>query len=226
MISPEALEFATRLHRAFNSRREELLARRARAPGSHRSWRAAAVSLARRRVYARTIGALRRPRRILNDRRVEITGPVERKMMINALNSGARVFMADLEDSLSPTWDNVVDGQRESVRRGSAHAVARHPGRKAVSPERDDRDARRAAARMAHGRVARARRRRADLGEPVRLRCLLLQQRASADRARHRDRTSICRSSRVISKRGSGTMSSIARRTSSAFRAERSAPRC
>lgn len=47
----------------------------------------------------------------LQDRRVEITGPVERKMMINALNSGAKVFMADFEDSLSPTWNNVLDGQ-------------------------------------------------------------------------------------------------------------------
>ena len=47
----------------------------------------------------------------LRDRRVEITGPVERKMMINALNSGAHVFMADFEDANSPTWANVVDGQ-------------------------------------------------------------------------------------------------------------------
>ena len=46
-----------------------------------------------------------------DDRRVEITGPAEPKMMINALNSGARVFMADLEDSLSPTWANVIGGQ-------------------------------------------------------------------------------------------------------------------
>ncbi|MEO5841572.1 MAG: malate synthase A [Acidimicrobiales bacterium] len=56
----------------------------------------------------------------LQDRRVEITGPVERKMMINALNSGARVFMADFEDSNSPTWDNVVQGQinvRDAYRR-------------------------------------------------------------------------------------------------------------
>jgi malate synthase len=56
----------------------------------------------------------------LDDRRVEITGPAEPKMMINALNSGARVFMADLEDSLSPTWVNVVGGQaalRAAVRR-------------------------------------------------------------------------------------------------------------
>ena len=56
----------------------------------------------------------------LDDRRVEITGPVERKMMINALNSGARVFMADFEDASSPTWTNVVEGQRnvrDAVRR-------------------------------------------------------------------------------------------------------------
>jgi len=56
----------------------------------------------------------------LQDRRVEITGPTERKMIINALNSGARMFMADCEDSLSPGWDNVIDGQtnlRDAVRR-------------------------------------------------------------------------------------------------------------
>ena len=47
----------------------------------------------------------------LQDRRVEITGPTERKMVINALNSGAKVFMADFEDSMSPTWDNVVKGR-------------------------------------------------------------------------------------------------------------------
>ena len=60
----------------------------------------------------------------LQDRRVEITGPVERKMMINALNSGASVFMADFEDSLSPTWTNVVEGQAnlmDAVRREIAY---------------------------------------------------------------------------------------------------------
>ena len=46
------------------------------------------------------------------DRRVEITGPVDRKMVINALNSGARVFMADFEDANSPTWENCIEGQR------------------------------------------------------------------------------------------------------------------
>src|SRR5213078_4937565 len=56
----------------------------------------------------------------LLDRRVEITGPVDRKMIINALNSGASVFMADFEDSNSPTWENNIEGQlnlRDTVRR-------------------------------------------------------------------------------------------------------------
>src|SRR5207237_971055 len=56
----------------------------------------------------------------LRDRRVEITGPVDRKMIINALNSGASVFMADFEDSNSPTWQNNIEGQlnlRDAVRR-------------------------------------------------------------------------------------------------------------
>src|SRR5690606_31486955 len=47
----------------------------------------------------------------LQDRRVEITGPVDRKMIVNALNSGAKVFMADFEDATSPTWANLIDGQ-------------------------------------------------------------------------------------------------------------------
>src|ERR1051326_1963534 len=56
----------------------------------------------------------------LLDRRVEITGPTDRKMIINALSSGANVFMADFEDSLAPTWDNVIQGQinlKDAVRR-------------------------------------------------------------------------------------------------------------
>src|SRR5262249_40144881 len=53
--------------------------------------------------------------RDLQDRRVEITGPVARKMVINALNSGARVFMADFEDANSPTWENCVQGQANLI---------------------------------------------------------------------------------------------------------------
>ena len=62
---------------------------------------------------------------------MEITGPVDRKMIINALNSGANVFMADFEDANSPTWDNVIDGQVNLT-----DAVARHhptrPGRQGL----------------------------------------------------------------------------------------------
>ncbi|NNF64581.1 MAG: malate synthase A, partial [Acidimicrobiia bacterium] len=60
----------------------------------------------------------------LADRRCEITGPTDRKMMINALNSGAKVFMADFEDSTAPTWANVIDGQRncrDAVQRTLTH---------------------------------------------------------------------------------------------------------
>jgi len=74
----------------------------------------------------------------LRDRRVEITGPPERKMLINALNSGARVYMADFEDSLAPTLENLLDGQRnlmEAVRgtlshvdRGTGKVYAQEPG--------------------------------------------------------------------------------------------------
>ncbi|MFL5725179.1 MAG: malate synthase, partial [Chloroflexota bacterium] len=81
----------------------------------------------------------------LNDRRVEITGPAEPKMMINALNSGARVFMADLEDALSPTWANIVGGQvalRDAVRgelaftspEGKAYRVGERPAQLLVRP--------------------------------------------------------------------------------------------
>ncbi len=81
----------------------------------------------------------------LADRRVEITGPAEPKMMINALNSGARVFMADLEDALSPTWANVIGGQvalRDAVRgelafmspEGKAYRVGERPAQLVVRP--------------------------------------------------------------------------------------------
>jgi malate synthase len=110
MISPESLDFAIRLHRRFNPRREELLARRVQRRARlqngeqlHFLPETAAVREGEWRVAPAPLD--------LNDRRVEITGPVERKMMINALNSGAKVFMADIEDALSPTWDNIVDGQ-------------------------------------------------------------------------------------------------------------------
>jgi malate synthase len=119
VLTPEALHFVAALHREFDPRRRELLARRAARQAELDAGampdfltETAGIRSAEWSVAAAPVD--------LDDRRVEITGPVERKMMINALNSGARVFMADFEDALSPTWQNVVEGQAnvmEAVRR-------------------------------------------------------------------------------------------------------------
>jgi len=110
VLSPPALEFIAELHRAFEPTRQRLIAARAvrqkRFDGGalpdflsdtaqirEGDWKVAPI-----------------PKDLL-DRRVEITGPVDRKMMINALNSGANVYMADFEDANSPTWDNNIEGQ-------------------------------------------------------------------------------------------------------------------
>jgi malate synthase len=115
ILSDEALDFVADLQRTFGGRREELLAARAvrqqrlldgelpdfleetRDVRDDDSWRVAEAPPD------------------LEDRRVEITGPTDRKMVINALNSGARVFMADFEDANSPTWANLVEGQQNLV---------------------------------------------------------------------------------------------------------------
>src|SRR5918995_4319956 len=110
VLTAEARDFLTRLQREFGPRRGELLgAGHARGEGLREGelpdflpetrhvregdWRVDPVPAE------------------LQDRRVEITGPVDRKMVINALNSGARMFMADFEDSNSPTWQNCIEGQ-------------------------------------------------------------------------------------------------------------------
>src|SRR5687768_9097726 len=110
VLTPEALDFVARLQHEFGARREDLLQyRRDRlarlAAGTPLDFLPETVAI--RTSQWQVAGAPPD----LDDRRVEITGPVDRKMMINALNSGAKVFMADLEDALSPTWENVVDGQ-------------------------------------------------------------------------------------------------------------------
>jgi malate synthase len=119
VLTPDALAIVAELQRRFGPRRDELLVARA----ERRRAIAAGVdpafldeTRAVRDADWRVAGAPAD----LDDRRVEITGPAEPKMMINALNSGARVFMADLEDALSPTWSNIVGGQaalRDAVRR-------------------------------------------------------------------------------------------------------------
>ncbi len=110
VLTPEAIEFIAKLARTFGPRREALLARRQQFQE--------AFGRGQRPGFLPETQAIREsdwkvaplPRELL-DRRVEITGPVDRKMVINALNSGANVFMADFEDATSPTWDNLVQGQ-------------------------------------------------------------------------------------------------------------------
>ena len=119
ILTPEALAFVARLHRAFNPTREALLARRAERQREIDAGQLPDFLPETAEVRAGEWSVAPAPAD-LQDRRAEITGPAERKMMINALNCGARVFMADLEDSLSPTWQNVVEGQinlRDAVRR-------------------------------------------------------------------------------------------------------------
>lgn len=118
-LTPEAVAFAVRLQRAFHGRRRELLALRAeRQARLDRGERPDFLPETRSiREAEWTVAPL--PADLL-DRRVEITGPVDRKMVINALNSGAKVYMADFEDSTTPTWANLMEGQinlRDAVRR-------------------------------------------------------------------------------------------------------------
>jgi len=119
VLTREALDLVARLHRELNARRRELLEAR-------RERQAELDAGANPRFLAATQDVRDAEWRVaeapadLRDRRCEITGPVDRKMMINALNSGARVFMADYEDACSPSWANIVEGQRnvtDAVRR-------------------------------------------------------------------------------------------------------------
>src|SRR6266545_1060047 len=114
VLSPEALAFVARLHRELNPEREALLARRQERQAELDAGSLPDFLTGTLHVREADWGVAAAPPDLL-DRRVEITGPVDRKMMINALNSGARVFMADFEDAFSPTWSNVVAGQRNLV---------------------------------------------------------------------------------------------------------------
>ena len=119
ILTPAAIAFAAKLQRAFGGRRTELLARR--------QARQADLDAGKLPDFLPETRAIREgdwtcapvPADI-QDRRTEITGPVDRKMIINALNSGAKVFMADFEDANTPKWDNNIQGQinlRDAIRR-------------------------------------------------------------------------------------------------------------
>ncbi|HEY9716916.1 MAG TPA: malate synthase A [Trichormus sp.] len=111
ILTPEALEFVAELHTQFNPTREKLLANRAQRKAEINSGKFPDFLKETESVRNDAKWHVAQAPKDLLDRRVEITGPVETKMMINALNSGANVFMADIEDALSPTWENVIEGQ-------------------------------------------------------------------------------------------------------------------
>lgn len=119
ILTPDALAFVAALHRKFEPRRQELLAARA---ARQREFDAGALPdfLAATKAVRESDWTVAPQPGDLLDRRVEITGPTDRKMVINALNCGASTFMADFEDANCPTWFNMVDGQlnlRDAVRR-------------------------------------------------------------------------------------------------------------
>jgi malate synthase len=114
ILTPEALAFVAGLHREFNPQREALLQRRAERQAQLDAGVLPDFLPETQSVRGRDWQVAPVPADLQN-RRVEITGPVERKMMINALNSGAKVFMADFEDANSPTWENVVLGQANLI---------------------------------------------------------------------------------------------------------------
>ena len=203
------------------------------AAGAPRAAGRAAEALRRRRAAGVPRRDGGRPRRAtgrspptppdLQKRWVEITGPVERKMMINALNSGASVFMADFEDSLSPTWTNIVQGQqnlKDAVRRTIAFTSPEGKDYR-LTPETATLLVRPRGWHLAEKHVL------VDGApvsrEPLRLRPLLLPQRVRAEGARQPVPTSTSRRWRATSRRACGTTSSSRRRRASRSRRARSA---
>src|SRR5690349_13195729 len=110
VLTAPALEFVALLHRRFEARRRELMKARAERQARLDAGETFGFLPATRSVREADWTVAPVPAD-LRDRRVEITGPTDRKMVVNALNSGASTFMADFEDSLTPTWENVVRGQ-------------------------------------------------------------------------------------------------------------------
>src|SRR5438445_302354 len=119
ILTGEALDFIANLHRHFEPRRQDLLARRAARQKEFDRGALPDFLPDTREIREREWRVAPQPKDLL-DRRVELTGPTDRKMVINALNSGASTFMADFEDANCPTWHNMVEGQinlRDAVRR-------------------------------------------------------------------------------------------------------------
>lgn len=114
VLTEDAMEYLTSLHHRFNDRRIALLGDRKKQQLLFDAGELPTFPLETKNIRDNEWIAATTPDDLL-DRRVEITGPVDRKMVINALNSGAKTFMADFEDSTSPTWTNLMQGQQNLI---------------------------------------------------------------------------------------------------------------
>jgi hypothetical protein len=185
VLTPEALAFVAELTRTFKPRRDALLSARAERSAAIQSGKASFGFLPETKSVREGDWKIKGTPADLQDRRVEITGPIDRKMIINALNSGAKVFMADCEDATSPTWDNEVSGQINLDGRRAPHDLVHGDG--TARSTRSTRRPRCCSCGRAAGTSKRstcsstARRPR----RPLRFRPLLLPQREGAPRARH-----------------------------------------
>ena len=110
ILSDEALNFVAGLHRKFNDTRNQLLEVRTAQQAAYDSGKLPDFLPETKNIREDSWKVAEVPADLL-DRRTEITGPVDRKMVINALNCGAKVFMGDFEDASSPTWTNMIEGQ-------------------------------------------------------------------------------------------------------------------
>ena len=145
ILTPEALDFLAGLHRNFDARRRQLLAARVTRQARFDAGETPDFLPETADIRAGDWTVAPIPADI-QDRRVEITGPVDRKMIINALNSGAKVFMADFEDATSPLWANMIEGQANlkdlwagtigftDPNSGKAYAVKPNPAALMVRP--------------------------------------------------------------------------------------------
>eukprot|EP01027_Heterolobosea_sp_BB2_P003187 GEZU01004838.1.p1 GENE.GEZU01004838.1~~GEZU01004838.1.p1 ORF type:complete len:390 (-),score=141.66 GEZU01004838.1:919-2088(-) len=132
ILTPAALEFVASLHRRFDARRRELLKRREQRQLEINAGKFPTFLAETKHIREDSTWRVASIPKDLEDRRVEITGPVDRKMVINAFNSGAQAYMADFEDSNAPTWNNNIHGQinlRDAIR-GTISFLAEDTGRK------------------------------------------------------------------------------------------------
>ncbi len=184
ILTDEALAFVADLHRRFNARRLELLARRMERQKLFDAGQLPHFLTETKAVRDGDWKVAPIPADLM-DRRVEITGPVDRKMIVNALNSGAKVFMADFEDATSPMFANMIEGQANLKDRwagridftdpatGKTYALKSEPCRADGAP-----------ARLASAGAARDGRRSGNVRRAVRLRPLRLPLRQDPDGSR------------------------------------------